>query len=98
MINELKNFNADRLDLDELVGLSAFGRCFQAECAALNVEEPDWLGSNLRILRKEISIRQQDRLEKLLHQKKSRLQSLKPAAEKRAEIEAEIKKLEEQLK
>lgn len=98
MINELKNFNADRLDLDELIALSAFGRCFHAEVAFLNVEEPDWLAPNLRSLRKEISMRQQDRLEKLLRQKKSRLQALKPAAEKRQEIEDEIKKLEDQLK
>jgi hypothetical protein len=98
MINELKNFNADRLDLDELVALSAFGRVFQAEVVALGVEEPDWLAGSLRLLRKEVSIRQQDRLEKLLYQKKSRLQSLKPAVEKRAEIEAEIKFLELQLK
>ncbi len=94
MINELKNFTADRLDLDELVALSAFGRAFQAELVQLNAEEPEWLGPQLRSLRSEIRTRQQDRIEKLLRQKKSRLESLKPAAEKRAEIEAEIKRLE----
>lgn len=93
-VQALKNLNADRLDLDELVGLSAFGRNFQAEFTQLNVEEPEWLGPALRELRREITTRNQDSVDKRLRQLRARQQALKPAAERRTEIEAEIARLE----
>ena len=39
-ITALKNFNADRLDMDELVGTLADAKALRAEYDSLQVEEP----------------------------------------------------------
>jgi DNA repair exonuclease SbcCD ATPase subunit len=97
LIDILKNFDKDRADYAEMVALSALGRSVQSECDKLNAEEPEWLAPRLRELRREIHTRQQDRIEKELREHKAHLESLKPATERRKEIEAKIKELEKQL-
>jgi hypothetical protein len=93
-VAELKRLNTDNRDLDELVGLSAFGRHLQAEFAQLNVEEPDWLGPILIDLRREVATRNRNALDLRIRQLKARQQALKPAAERRAEVDAQIAALE----
>lgn len=97
-ISQLKNLDTDRYDLDDLVALSAEGKALQAEYSALGVDEPEWLGSAVRSLTRDIRTRQADAIEKRLRQAKARVQALKPASERRAELEAEIAKLQDQLK
>lgn len=96
-INQLKTLDTDRYDLDELVALSAEGKALQAEYAALGVDEPEWLGTAVRSLIRDVRTRQADAIEKRLRQAKARVQALKPASERRAELEAEIQKLQSQL-
>lgn len=97
-ISQLKSLDTDRYDLDELVALSAEGKALSAEYAALGADEPEWLGSAVRSLARDIRTRQADAIEKRLRQAKARVQALKPASERRAELEAEIAKLQDQLK
>jgi len=96
-INQLKSLNTDKYDLDELVALSAEGKALQAEYSALGADEPEWLGTAVRSLARDIRVRQADAIEKRLRQAKARVQALKPASERRAELEAEIASLQSKL-
>ena len=97
MLDRLRSFDIDRMDLEEAIALSAFGRAMRAEYEALQADAPEWLDNRLRELRREIRTRQQDSLEKRIREAKARLQALKPAEQRRAELAAEIEKLEAQL-
>jgi len=98
LIDEIRKFETEGLALEDLVTLSAVGRVIQEEFKTLNVEQPEWLDAKMREIRKEISLSQADRLQKMLREKKSRLEALLPAEEKRQALKDEIAKLEEQLK
>jgi hypothetical protein len=97
LLHEFKNFDANRLDIDELVALAAFGRLLRDEYEAHTLDEPEWVGIQLKSLRREIQTRNADKMEKLLREKKARLETLKSPTEKRAELQKEIKELEKQL-
>ena len=97
IIDQIRTFNVEGNALEDLVVLSSLGRSVQAEFSALNVEEPEWLGPKIREIRREIQTRQADRIEKLIREKKSRLETLKPAEQKRQELSEEISRLEKQL-
>jgi ATP-dependent Lon protease len=86
----LKSFNKDRLDLDEMVALAAFGRMLRAEYEAQKVEEPEFLDVQLKTLRREIASKMDDKRETRRRQIKTQLQSLKTPAERRAELEKEL--------
>jgi len=94
MIQQLKNFDVDRMDLDELVGLASFGRIIGDEFDKLSGEIPEWLQANLKSLRREIHARQADALEALLKEKKARRDNLTPAEERRKKLDEEIAALE----
>jgi hypothetical protein len=94
MLEELRRLDTDRIDLEQAVALSCFGRQVQAEFTTLNIEEPEWIGTRLRELRREIRTRQQDAIDKRLREAKLRLSSLASPDEKRAKLQAEIEKLE----
>jgi len=96
-IDEIRTFNVEGMALEDLVTLSASARAIQGEFATLNVEEPEWLNPKVREIRREVATRQADRIEKLIREKKSRLEVLKPAEQKRQELADEIAKLESQL-
>ena len=92
-----KNFSADRMDLDELVALSAFGKSLRAEYEALQLEEPEFVGVQINTLKREIRSRVADKLEARKRELANRIDSLKTPKEKKAELEAELQKLEKQL-
>ena len=97
MLNQFRNFDADRCDVAELMELAAFGRALRAEFAAHNVEEPEFVDVQLKSLAREIRTRNADQLARTLREKKARLQALKPAEQRREELAAEIADLEKQL-
>ncbi len=97
MLDNLKNFDAKRADLAELIELSAFGRTLLAEFETLTVEPPEWAVENLTAVRREIRSRNQDRLAARLKTAKMRLETLKSPDEKRAGVQTEIADLEKQL-
>jgi hypothetical protein len=97
MLEKLRSFDVDRLDVEEAIALSAFARSLKSEYEALGGEAPEWLDNRTRELRREIRARQQDGIEKRLHEAQARLEALKPAAERREELQAEIDKLKASL-
>lgn len=97
MLQSFRNFDADRMDIHELVALAAFGKQLRAEYEAHNLEEPDWVDTQIKSLRREISARNADRLEAELKSKRLKLDNLKTPEQKRAELKREIKQLEDQL-
>jgi hypothetical protein len=96
-LNEFKNFDANRLSLEELVSLSAFGTALRQEYETLQLDEPDFLDSQLKSLKREIRTRNADRLEKSLREKRARLETLKTPTQRKTELQKEIKELENQL-
>lgn len=96
-LHDLKNFDAQRMDIDQLVALAAFGRSVRTEYEQLNLEEPTWLDDRLKSLRREIAVRNTDRIEAMLKEKKTRLDALKTPNERKTELKKQIKELEEQL-
>lgn len=97
LIQLLKQFDADRNDVEDLVSLSAVARLVQNEYSVIGVEEPDWLTVRVKEIRREIKARTQDSVEKELREAQARLESLKTPEEKRAAIREKIALLTEKL-
>lgn len=97
MLSEFRTFNAERLTVDELVGLAAYGRSLRTEYEALQLEEPDWVDIQLKALRREIHVRNADRLEARRREIEARLDSLKTPTQKKAELLKEKQAIEKQL-
>lgn len=97
LIDILKKFDADIFDVDQLIELSALATVVQNEYRGLNVDEPEWLAGSARSIRREIRARQADRIEKMIREKKSRLEALMPAEDKRKALQAEIENLQARL-
>ena len=96
-LNQLKNFDADSYDLDALIALSADGKALRNEFTALGVDVPEWLESTIRLISKTVDLRQADALEKRARTIRARIQALKPASERRLELDAELKAVEAKL-
>lgn len=96
-LQQLKNFVADRLDLDELVALAAFGRHVRTEFEANNLDEPEWLDLQLKSLRREIHTRNADKLEARRKEINARIDSLKTPSERKQSLLKERQQIEKQL-
>jgi len=94
MLEEFRNFNKDRLDLDDLVTLAAFGRLLRAEYEAEKVDEPEFVNIQLMVLRREIASKMADKRAARLRQIKTQLHGLKTTAERREDLEKELAELE----
>ena len=97
MLDLLKNFNADRMEIDELVELAMFGDQILAKFKELGVETPVWIDEANKSVKRELKTKNADRLSMKLRSAKSRLETLKTPDEKRKATEAEIAELEAQL-
>jgi ATP-dependent Lon protease len=93
-INALKNFNADRMDLDDMVGLLADSKALRAEYEALQIEEPEYIDTTIKAIRREITARNADKIAARKRELTARIDSLKTPAQKKAELEKELAKLE----
>lgn len=96
MLGNFKTFTAERLDLDELVSLSAFGKQLRAEYEAHQIEEPEFVGIQLNAVKREIQSRVADSRESRKRAITAQLQQLKTPAERRVELQAELEKLDAQ--
>jgi hypothetical protein len=94
VLDEFRNFNKDRLDLDDLVTLAAFGRLLRAEYEAEKVDEPEFVDIQLKVLRREIASKVADKSEAQIRQIKTQLHGLKTTAERREELEKKLSELE----
>jgi hypothetical protein len=96
-LDALKNFDADRVDADELVALFAFGNHLKATYEGLLLEVPEWLKDNTESIKKTINQRREDMLQRALKNAESRLEALKTSEEKRGDLKAEIERLKAAL-
>lgn len=96
-VSQLKQFDPDRFDLDELVALSAEAKSLQVEYMDNGIEVPDWLESVITRISSAIDVTQADTLRKRLRSAEARIAALKPASERRAEAEAEAAALRVKL-
>ena len=97
MLTELKNFDANRASIDEMVSLRAYGRGLVGEYDEQNVEVPEWVSEALKNLDRQIVAKNADRLEARRKEIKARLENLQTPAEKKAKLRDELKKLDKQL-
>jgi ATP-dependent Lon protease len=93
-INALKNFNADRLDIDEMVGLLADSKALRTEYEALQIEEPEYIDTTIKAIRREINARNADKIAARKRELAARIDSLKTPLQKKKELEEELAKLE----
>ena len=96
MLSELKNFDKSRASLDEMVELSAQARIIEAEFGATGTDLPGWFEPAVSSLRREIKSRNHDALAAKLRDMVSRRASLSTVDEKRAQLDRDIAKLQEQ--
>lgn len=97
MLEQLKNFNVNAASIEEMVALRAYGSIVRDEFDKHQVEVPEWLDVQLKNLARQIKAKNADRLEARRKELKARLESLKTAPEKRAELRKELQALEKQL-
>jgi hypothetical protein len=97
MITQLRSFNTERMDLDEMIALSAFGHSLRAEYEKLQLDAPDWVERQLRTLKLEIKVRVQDQLEKRRKEIESKLNQLKTPSERKTELNKELRQVTAQL-
>ena len=93
-ITALKNFNADRLDMEDLVGLLADSKALRAEYEALQIEEPEYIDTTIKAIRREITSRNADKVAARKRELKARIDSLKTPAQKKSELEKELAALD----
>lgn len=94
MLEQFRVFNVDRMDLEELVALAAYGRTLRNEFEAQKVEEPAFIDINLKALRREIQMKVADKNASRRQQIKTKLDSLKTPTEKKEELLAELAELD----
>lgn len=97
MLAQFKTFQADRMDIDELVALAAFGTQLRAEYEKHNLEEPEFVDNQLKSLRREIATRNAERLEARRKEINNRLESLKTPTQRKSELLAEKKRIDQEL-
>jgi hypothetical protein len=97
MLTVFRSFQVDRMDIDELVALAAFGAQLRAEYEKHQLEEPEFVDVQLKSLKREIHARNADRLEARKREISTRLESLKTPAQKKQELLKEKAAIEKQL-
>ncbi len=90
MLATFKSLAVDRMDLDEMVALKVFGDGLLKGYADHELVPPSWVGENVSELNREIGLRRRDNLEKARKSVNARIEALKPAPEKRQDLQKEL--------
>jgi hypothetical protein len=96
-LNSFKAFQLDRMSIDEMVAHSAFGKLLRAEYEKHNLEEPDFIDTQLKSLHRAITTANAEKLEARRNEIKSRLDSLKTTSQRKQELKEELKQLDKRL-
>lgn len=97
MFKELKGLALERLDVDEMVALWAFGSTMIKAYVDHAMENPEWLEVNMAELEKEIRARSRDNLERALKETNAQLDALRTAQEKREDLKLRQERLKAKL-
>lgn len=92
-LSDLRNYDVDRLQLEDLLHLEATAQSTLQAFARHEVDVPEWLASTAKRLKVDIKQRNRDVLEKRLSEARSRQAQLKTTEEKRQEAALEVEKL-----
>lgn len=97
MLQQLRNLNVDRIDLDEAIALEAYGGMVRDRYVARQLPIPEWIEDALRLLGKEILSRRSEMLEKRRRELRARLEAEMTASERKAKLRKELDEVETQL-
>lgn len=97
MLQRLKTFSTDQVDLEELIFLAMLADAMAETYTNHDVDQPEWLTARQKELTREISARVEDQRVARVKNIKARLESMKPESVKRNELKQELAKLEKQL-
>jgi hypothetical protein len=97
MLNELRNINVDRMDVDDAVALLAFGNLVSDAFAQNKLKTPEWLDANLATLTREIESRKRESLEKRRKELRALIEADMTATERRAKHRRELDEIETAL-
>lgn len=96
-LSTFKTFTADRMEVDELVALYAFGQSLKTGFEELNLEVPEYVELQVKTLKREIRGRMADKLEAEKRRIKAQLDGLKTTAERKTELRKQLESVETQL-
>lgn len=94
LLHEIRNFNADAVNLDDAVATLAVGKSVVAEWTAQGIPAPDWLTEKVGEIGREVKARHRDFLERALREALARKTALKTREQKAADTDAEIARLQ----
>lgn len=94
MMEQIRNLNLDRIDLDDAVGMLAFANVVSATYAEMKMEPPAWFTDKRGSLSGYVEQRRKENLTKAAKEIKAELNKLKTAEEKRSELNARLKEIE----
>jgi hypothetical protein len=97
LLQKLRSFDADRLDLDEMIALSAGAKQVAAEYVATELEVPEWLADAQRTLASVIKARTSDMIAKELRETELALESLKSREERKGDLAQKAERLRARL-
>lgn len=97
MLTLFNTFVVDRMNVDELVELSAFGHGLRNEYERLGLEVPESVGVQLNSIKRAIDTLNADRNEAELRSAKAQLATLSTAEEKREALRKKIATLEKKV-
>ena len=82
----LRSFQADRMELEEMLALSMFARALKTEYAGHRLPVPAWLTEQSDKLSAAISTHRRDELQRQLKEVRLRKDQLKTAEERRTDL------------
>lgn len=97
MLAQLRNVNVDRIDLDEAIGLLAFGELMLRSYPEHGLSVPEWLDENVKLLRREVNTRQRESLEKRRKELQLGIERTRTAQERRDAYARELADVEAKL-
>lgn len=92
-----KTYSADRMDVEEMLSLSAFGKGLKAEFVEFGLEVPEYVELQLKSLRRDIRSKVSDKLEAEKKRLQSQLENLKTPQERKTELRRQLAKVNDQL-
>ena len=93
----LRTYNAERMDVETMIELSASAKLIASEFAAYGVALPEWFGPAQTSLTRAIKARVADDLAARLQKLQARREVLSTPDEKRSKLDAEIAALKDKL-
>lgn len=93
----LRGLDVERYTVDELIELRAGARVLELEYQAANYEVPEWLKERTVMLDAEIKRLRADTMRKRVRELVAQKSALRTADEKRADVDAELARLQAEL-